>query len=90
MCITNQNSKLTNTVPHYLSRATVYIFKMNYKKQNILSTSKIPIYLGVLHNAEGSNAETYKLSLISFKTEHRPLIPTKIKNKKIMKNLYKN
>ena len=55
-----------------------------------ISRPLILFYLGVLHNAEGFNAETYKLSLISFKTEQRLLIPTKIKNKKIMKNLYKN
>ena len=41
----NHYSKLTNIVPHYLSRDTVYIFKMNYKKQNLLSTSKISIFI---------------------------------------------
>ena len=41
----NSSNQKCKYFPQETKKATVYIFKMNYKKQNILSTSKIPIYI---------------------------------------------
>ena len=39
----NSSNQKCKYFPQETKRATVYIFKMNYKKQDILSISKIPI-----------------------------------------------